>query len=107
MPSVSFSHRLFFDTAFYNVIKAQAEGVDKQTILFKLIHINTHSKEHRRQHNCISNKTFNDILDKQAISRVTLRAAFYPLNEPHDIESIQNEIERLNEAESETQKTNN
>ena len=96
MPSVSFAYRLLFDKAFYDIIKLNASiPRESPTLLFKLMHINAHSKEHRRQHNIMSNKSFNNILSTNTgMSRITLRAAFYPINEPVDIEAIEDEVER-------------
>lgn len=96
MPSVCFSHRLFFDKDFYNtIVKGDAKSNERPNLLIKLMNINSRSKEHRREHNTISHRTFDNILQaNKSLSWETLRASIYPLNEPTDIEAIEDEIVR-------------
>ena len=65
MPKVVFLLRFVFDYDFYEkTIKeyTKTNPRDKPTILTKLMYINAKSREHEREHNVMSEKTFNKII---------------------------------------------
>ena len=99
MPTkTSFPFRLVFDYDFYDkTIKEYTENNRsvRPPLLTKLMYINSNSKEHRRSHNIISPRTFNQILDNnESMPRSLLRSSFYPNTDPTEIEEIDDEIER-------------
>ncbi|MBW2975121.1 hypothetical protein KY366_05380 [Candidatus Woesearchaeota archaeon] len=98
MPKESFTFRLVFDRDFYEITIKQhtkENPTDKPSLLTKLMYINAKSKDHTRQHNVISKKMFNKILeDNKSMCRDLLRASFYDIDEP-EIECIEDEKERV------------
>ena len=94
MPSIRFSHRLVFDKHFFDDIKAKKFIDSKPHILTKLMYINDRSIGHKRNHNVMSKRIFDNIIkENKNLDDAILRSSFCGYNKI-EVEKIDNEIER-------------
>lgn len=85
MPSIKFSHRLVFDKHFFEDIKAKKFIDSKPNMLTKLMYINDRSIGHKRNHNIMSKKIFDSIIDENKhLVRAILKCSFCDYDKTRD-----------------------
>ena len=90
MTRVKYKRRLFFDYDFVN------DSIQNSSDVFwKLMHINVGSLEHKKKHNIISKKVLERIFQNNPkIRKEWIKCGVSWVDEPEEIESIADEIER-------------
>ena len=96
MRKTRFDSRYIFDYHFYESVVKKKNTDTKPALFIRLMYICSNSLDHKRCHNVMSKKTFNEILEKFGFtSRELLRRAFYPIDEPSEIEELDDDVERI------------
>lgn len=92
MPAIAFKNRFVFDRYFFEDFKAGRFNT-KPSILKMLMYVNDRAREHKRTHNVMSKKIFDEITQNPNMVREVLRCSFYDSDTPQ-IEEIPDEVER-------------
>ena len=90
MSRVCFSFRFIVDRHFFNKVMKENPGV-----FMALMYISSCSAEYRREHNLMSEKIRQDIIDSNpTYSPEYLKSSLNKINEPEEIEAIEDELVR-------------